>query len=363
MRIGIFFYNWAEIGGGTAVPIMLAADLAGRHDVVVRTVLPVDVQRCERLFDVDLRAVRFEVVDWRGDSDNAVMWRDRVALATAAARDVDALVVATDHSPIPCLAPAGVLYVHFPGVISDRSAIAKADHQAVGSYRTVFANSQFTARQTEQTWRVPTTVLYPQIDRHKLTIGQQCETARQPAAVSVGRLVRSKRHLELAIAAEHLRQQLPDFHHHVIGTADPAGDAYGRAIQSLGSDVQRDVGREFLVAQLRRSKLLWHGRGFTEPTNDRAVFEHFGMVIAEAMAVGCVPLVFDDGGPAEIVEHGVNGFRWRDLDELVNLSQLCLDDDQLWRSMSEQAIIRAAQFPDRRQFANRIEAALGLSNE
>ena len=34
--------------------------------------------------------------------------------------------------------------------------------------------------------------------------------------------------------------------------------------------------------------------------------EHFGMVATEAMAAGCVPIVFCGGGLPEIVSHGVD---------------------------------------------------------
>jgi glycosyltransferase involved in cell wall biosynthesis len=40
------------------------------------------------------------------------------------------------------------------------------------------------------------------------------------------------------------------------------------------------------------------------------------MAIAELMAAGAVPIVFDGGGLREIVEHERNGYRWRTLDEL-----------------------------------------------
>ena len=40
------------------------------------------------------------------------------------------------------------------------------------------------------------------------------------------------------------------------------------------------------------------------------------MAIAELMAAGAAPVVYDGGGLREIVEHGHSGFRWRSLDEL-----------------------------------------------
>jgi len=41
----------------------------------------------------------------------------------------------------------------------------------------------------------------------------------------------------------------------------------------------------------------------------RVSLEHFGITTVEAMAAGCVPLVYDSGGQAEIVSSGYNGYR------------------------------------------------------
>ncbi|AOK03717.1 hypothetical protein WK25_04120 [Burkholderia latens] len=45
--------------------------------------------------------------------------------------------------------------------------------------------------------------------------------------------------------------------------------------------------------------------------------EHFGMTTCEAMAAACVPVVMPKGGQPEIVDNGVNGFHFRDADELA----------------------------------------------
>ncbi len=59
------------------------------------------------------------------------------------------------------------------------------------------------------------------------------------------------------------------------------------------------------------ASIYWHAGGLGEdPDRHPDRFEHFGITVVEAMAAGAVPLVFAAGGPAEIVEHGVNGFHW-----------------------------------------------------
>ena len=57
--------------------------------------------------------------------------------------------------------------------------------------------------------------------------------------------------------------------------------------------------------------------------------EHFGIVTVEAMSYGCVPVVINKGGQAEIVQHGVNGFLWNSLEELAEYTLLLAQNEPL----------------------------------
>ena len=75
------------------------------------------------------------------------------------------------------------------------------------------------------------------------------------------------------------------------------------------------------------SSIYWHASGFGEDeqrTPER--FEHFGITVVEALAAGAVPIVYGAGGPAEIVQDGVHGYHWHDLDELMALTRRVATD-------------------------------------
>ena len=59
--------------------------------------------------------------------------------------------------------------------------------------------------------------------------------------------------------------------------------------------------------------------------------EHFGIVIVEAMAAGCIPLVFNGGGVTEIVDHKENGYAWDSEKELLDFTNklLTLSEKQI----------------------------------
>lgn len=52
------------------------------------------------------------------------------------------------------------------------------------------------------------------------------------------------------------------------------------------------------------------------------------MTTVEAMQNYCFPIVFDGGGQREIVDHGVNGFRFRTTDELKDFTLAMRDNKQ-----------------------------------
>jgi glycosyltransferase involved in cell wall biosynthesis len=68
------------------------------------------------------------------------------------------------------------------------------------------------------------------------------------------------------------------------------------------------------VNMKRKVSLLSRARGFLNPIEWE---EPFGMVMIEAMAVGCPVISFARGAAPEIVEHGKTGFLVQDLDEMV----------------------------------------------
>lgn len=61
---------------------------------------------------------------------------------------------------------------------------------------------------------------------------------------------------------------------------------------------------------LSRSLIQWHLTGIHEPKQggDPASLEHFGISVLEGMSLGCIPIVLNKGGTAEIVRYGVDGF-------------------------------------------------------
>ncbi|MDE6097646.1 MAG: glycosyltransferase, partial [Muribaculaceae bacterium] len=75
--------------------------------------------------------------------------------------------------------------------------------------------------------------------------------------------------------------------------------------------------------------------------------EGFGMVLLEAMAHGCVPVVFDNSAAFhDIIDNEVNGMIVPDLDEnaFVDACRKMMDDENLRLQMAEEARKKVAVF-------------------
>jgi O-antigen biosynthesis protein len=67
------------------------------------------------------------------------------------------------------------------------------------------------------------------------------------------------------------------------------------------------------------ASIYWHAAGFGEIMPEH--MEHFGMSTVEAMASGCIPIVYNGGGQPEIVQDSHNGFLWSTTEELTQKTE------------------------------------------
>jgi glycosyltransferase involved in cell wall biosynthesis len=126
------------------------------------------------------------------------------------------------------------------------------------------------------------------------------------------------------------------------------------AARGLPVTLWPDVPAEALAELYAHAAVYWHAAGFGRDEHiDPARMEHFGITTVEAMAAGCVPLVYDAGGQAEIVTPGVDGYRWRTLPELVSLTRTVIADASL-RARLSQAAARSAMRFNGNLFAARV---------
>ena len=81
------------------------------------------------------------------------------------------------------------------------------------------------------------------------------------------------------------------------------------------------------------------------------------MTTAEAMGHGAVPVAIARGGQVEVLEDGVSGYLWDDLDQLKQRTIELMEQPELRRRLGEAARRRSERF-SRAEFRQKIVAAV-----
>lgn len=219
--------------------------------------------------------------------------------------------------------------------------------------------SEFVSHWVRECWDLDGEVLYPPVDVREFQPGE-----KRPIILSVGRFFphsHEKKLPEMIRAFAALsRDELAGWELHLAGgVADDAlSQAYFRKVQALAKDLPVVLHPNVDFAELRQlygqATIYWHAAGFGEnEAHHPERFEHFGIAPVEAMAAGCVPIVLDRGGPAEIVQHRRSGLHWKTLQELKDWTCLAASDHALTAQLRAGAMERAQAFSEE-QFAKRL---------
>ncbi len=221
------------------------------------------------------------------------------------------------------------------------------------SYQLKTSISAYAQLWTKRRWRVDSTVIYPPADS-SFAPGQKLNRILSVGRFSGFRIAGlSKRQSEMMqafLAAE--RTRLPGWEYHTLGGLGgwPQDAAYFESVQAIAktssrADAVANATRPLLHELYSTSKIFWHAAGLGDDENKHPeLMEHFGIATVDAMAAGCVPVVIKKGAQPEIVEHGVSGFLWETLDEMIEFSARLAADDDLRGRMSKAAQNRARHF-------------------
>ncbi len=218
----------------------------------------------------------------------------------------------------------------------------------LSSYDRVVANSEFTRRWVAIRWGRDSDLLYPPVTA--IEPGQ-----KSPVILSVGRFFdrkhgHSKKQLELvrAFATMH-RSGLRGWELHLAGGVSDDQREYLHKIEREAHGLPVHIHIDASGTQLRelysRASIFWHATGLGE-TAERTphLMEHFGISTVEAMSAGAVPVVIAKGGQPEIVQEGVSGFLFADLEELVAKTHRIIEDPDMTQRVSSGARARSAEF-------------------
>jgi glycosyltransferase involved in cell wall biosynthesis len=258
----------------------------------------------------------------------------------------DLIVAQTVGLPFRSGARRSVLLCHFPVVREDRvdrsvpaswhsllsshGRSQRAIRDRLSSWSRIMCNSEFTRHWIDRYWARDADVVNPPIalpddvslaprknwivgvgffSRPAPDAGVPWSYKRQELLIDTFRELcdGGLRGWELHLAG-HVLPPTPEVHAYV-------GELRARA-DNYPVFLHPDCSHQELLDLYRQSSIFWHATGYgVDEEREPEKMEHFGMVTAEAMGWGCVPVVVNKGGQPEIVEHGRSGYLWDTLDD------------------------------------------------
>lgn len=236
-----------------------------------------------------------------------------------------------------------------------RNRRGRCRYPGLRQYGRFLCNSQFTADYVAALWGndLPTTVLSPPFD-----LGGSPEPAGKRNVIAhIGRFGIDG-HAKNQPALIGLMSQLcetralpSDAVLRLMGSVDRRAENLRECRQlqrtALGLPIEFlfNLPRSDLRAQLAEASVYVHATGYSpDETMPPQCCEHFGIAILEAMAAGCVPVVFARGGAVEFIEHGRNGFLFLDAPQAGRQIAWLLQHPADRRQMAERSIETARRY-------------------
>lgn len=337
----VFAPYLAAAGGGERVMVAVAQHLADSHDVVIAAPRLPDPQRWSaRGFpDLEIRVMNARRASW-------------------SSRRVDLFVTQANTVPLPSFAPRSLLVVQFPfDELATMHVVRRSAARASLRRFTVATYSEYCRRHVESRWGCRgVELLAPPVEQYPYRPDE-----KEELIVSVGRFSdrgHAKRQDALLEAWATVAERLPTWRLQLLGGGQ-RGDSYVEEILARAEELPRvevvlDASPETLERAYRRASIYWHATGFGGGDDHPERAEHFGIAPVEAMSAGVVPVVFDAGGPAEVVS-ATTGRTWSSLDELVDVTEELARDREL-RSEVQQAAHHDAQRFGRAAFERQLDA-------
>jgi glycosyltransferase involved in cell wall biosynthesis len=189
----------------------------------------------------------------------------------------------------------------------------------------IICNSSFTKKFIDKSFSVKSEVVYPPVDVHEFMLSPK---KKENIILSVGRFDQIMNAKRQDILIEVFKKMCDDGLGNwklvlVGGLQHNKGEFLKLEKMAFGYPVEFKVNAQWneLVDLYKKATIYWHGAGFgIDDQNQPEKVEHFGISIVEAMAAGCIPIVYDAGGVGEIIKNKSNGYLWQEKNQLAQMT-------------------------------------------
>lgn len=348
-KIGIYSPYLDIMGGGERYLLSIAELLSNDNRVDLITDLDI-VVKAKTLLNINLNKVNLI-------SKKIILkknfWKKLIAL-----KNYDVFFYMTDGSIFLPLSKKNYLIIQSPDHLPRKSVVNMMKLQTWQ----VICYSTFMANIIKEKIAKNAIVLPPCIDDRMFSRGNQ----KKNIILTVGRFFSHLHDKKQKIMIDLFKKLSPiinNWEFRIIGgLTDIKGDNLIRVLKEISQSypvkILINLPFDKLVKNYHQAKIYWHAAGFAEDEKKNPErMEHFGITTIEAMAAGCVPLVFKGGGQLDIIENEKNGYFWQNEKELLDKTVKIIEDEKLFDAISSKARQRAKIF-SRQYFYDRLKKLL-----
>lgn len=315
MKVGIFSPYFATMGGGERYVLTVAEFFLKRGDEVnIFSDEELSIKSVQKRFDLDISKVN--------------LLKNKLSTF-----GYDLFFFLSDGSiPFP-FAKKNILHFQVPFHYKNQRTLL--NKIKLSRFNSVVCNSYFTKKYIDQAYGINSKVLYPPVDVNKFSPGE-----KENIILSVGRFFSPSHPKKQGILIDVFKQMdLNNWQLVLIGGGN-GGKFKGKNVKVLNN-----CDFKILKNYYSKARIFWHATGYGENLEkypEKA--EHFGMTTVEAMAAGCVPVVFAGGGQKEIVSEGESGYFWQTTDELSKKTIKIISNQKSQKEIAVNAIARSKLF-------------------
>jgi len=352
MKIGIFSPYLDSLGGGERYMLTMAEYLSKNDEVDIFWNDKKIKEKAFQRLSIDLKRVNFV--------EDIFYSKKNLLKKLILSRRYNLIIFLSNGSIPSTLAKRNILHFQHPFInINGKSVLNKLK---LTRFSAIICNSKFTKKYIDKEYGVSSMVIYPPVDVEKFSLGK-----KRNLIISVGRFskepIYNKKQIEMVKFFKKLVAKLPHWRLILIGGLLEQDKNYFRQVKKISGglpiDVLSNISFDEVKNYYERVKIYWHATGFGEDEGDKpAAMEHFGISTVEAMAAGCVPIVYDGGGQKEIITNGQDGFLWKTEKQLLDYTLRLANDEALREKIAQSAIKKSKLF-SKEKFCQKIE---GLVN-
>lgn len=212
----------------------------------------------------------------------------------------------------------------------------------------VICNSQFTKSFIDKEYGVESEVVYPPV-----AVGEIKPLKKENVILFVGRFSKLQQSKGQDVLVQVFKKMCDDglkgWKLVLGGGSEIGGGEFVNELKKMAEGYPVNILENVPFSEIKKlygtSKIFWSASGFEkDEKSEPEKVEHFGITTVEAMAAGCVPIVYKAGGHKEVIENREHGFLWQTTSELQHLTLGIVKDERGREKIGDAAQKRSRYF-------------------